>query len=129
MAPDIVDRLVTLYGSNSERMIEAMAADPVLAARCVPDLAVTRGEVNYAVREEMALTLEDFLERRGRLLLWDAHNGLTAARPVAQLMGKLLGWEARRVENEVAYYERHVREVKAFLPETEAASAPRVAHG
>ena len=128
VAADIVDRLVGVYGSNGERIVEAMVADPWLAERCVPDLAVTRGEVAYAVREEMAFTLEDFLERRARLLLWDARNGLTAAPPVARIMGKLLGWTARRTQDEVASYERHVREVKTFLPETEAADLPRVAH-
>ncbi|MFI5364061.1 MAG: glycerol-3-phosphate dehydrogenase/oxidase [Candidatus Binatia bacterium] len=126
--PDVVDRLVTLYGSNGERMVEAMAGDPALAQRCTPDLAVTHSEVAYAVREEMAMTMEDFLERRGRLFLWDPQNGLTAAPEVARLMGILLGWDAQRIDAELAGYQQHVREVKSFSPELEAVAAPRVAH-
>jgi glycerol-3-phosphate dehydrogenase len=125
---DIVERLVTVYGGNGERMIEAMAGDPTLAERCAPGLAVTRGEVAHAVREEMTLTLEDFLERRARLFLWDPHNGLTAAAPVAQLIGNLLGWDTRRIDAELAGYQDHVREVKDFSPQLEVASGPRVAH-
>jgi glycerol-3-phosphate dehydrogenase len=125
---DIVERLVALYGSNGERMVEAMVGDPRLAERCTPELAVTRGEVQYAVREEMALTLEDFLERRARLLLWDPHNGLTAAPGVARLMSPLLGWDARRLDAELAGYQRHVRDVKTFAPEPEVVAPPRVAH-
>jgi glycerol-3-phosphate dehydrogenase len=125
---DIVERLVPLYGSNAERMVEGMAADPMLARRCAPRMAVTRGEVAYAVREEMAVTLEDFLERRGRLFLWDVNNGLTAAPEVASLMADLLGWDARRMDAEITSYRNHVCEVKTFLPEVETAATARVAH-
>jgi glycerol-3-phosphate dehydrogenase len=111
---DIVSRLASLYGSAGERMVEAMVGDPLLAARCAPDAAVTRSEVAHAVREEMALTVEDFLERRARLLLWDVHNGLTVADAVARLMGHHLGWSAARCAAEAASYRAHVREVKAF---------------
>jgi glycerol-3-phosphate dehydrogenase len=129
VATDIVDRLVGLYGSNAERMVEAMVADPVLARRCAADKAVTRGEVAYAVREEMAMTLQDFLERRARLFLWDVDNGLTVAPEAARLMGDLLGWDARRIDAELANYRRHVREVNTFSPELDAETTPRVAHG
>lgn len=123
---DIVDRLVTVYGSNGERMVEAMGGDPSLAERCAPGSPVTRSEVAYAVREEMAMTLEDFLERRARLFLWDVHNGLTVAPQVARIMGDLLGWDAQRCSAEVANYQEHVRDVKTFTaPDT---ASPRVAH-
>jgi glycerol-3-phosphate dehydrogenase len=111
---DIIDRLVTVYGSTGER--------------CAPGVPVTRGEVQYAVRQEMALTLEDFLERRARLFLWDVHNGVTVAEEAARLMGELLGWDARRREEEVASYRRHVHEVKTFTTEVESAPAAQVAH-
>jgi glycerol-3-phosphate dehydrogenase len=118
---DIVGRLVRLYGGDGERMIEAMAADPTLAHRCAPDSAVTLGEVRYAVREEMALTLDDYLERRGRLLLWDVQNGIPVAQAVAQIMGEMLGWDRKRIDAEVAAYRRHVEDVKAFCPPVETA--------
>ena len=125
---DIVERLVSVYGSNGERMVEAMAGDPRLAERCAAGLAVTRGEVAYAVREEMAMTLEDFLERRARLFLWDLHNGLTAAAGAARLMGELLGWDAQRQDAELAGYQRHVREAKTFTPELAVVSTQHSAH-
>jgi glycerol-3-phosphate dehydrogenase len=125
---DVVERLVSVYGSNGERMVEAMAGDPRLAERCAAGLAVTRGEVAYAVREEMAMTLEDFLERRARLFLWDPHNGLTAAAEAARLMGDLLGWDAQRRDAELAGYQRHVREVKTFTPELQVVSPQHTAH-
>jgi glycerol-3-phosphate dehydrogenase len=118
---DIVDRLAALYGGDGERMIEGMAADPALAARCAPGSAVTRGEVQHAVRQEMVLTLEDFLERRARLFLWDPSNGLSVAHGVASLMGTMLDWDRKRIDAEVAAYRRHVEDVKAFCPPVETA--------
>jgi glycerol-3-phosphate dehydrogenase len=125
---DIVDRLINLYGSNGERMIEAMANDPQLARRCAPDSAVTVSEVAHAVREEMAMTLNDFLERRARLFLWDVHNGLTVAAEAARLMGSFLGWDAARIDAEIEAYRQHVREVKLFTLAPQP-QEPRVAHG
>jgi len=120
VAPDIIDRLIGLYGSNGERMVESMAADPALATRCADGSPVTHAEVAFAVREEMAMTLVDFLERRARLFLWDTHNGVPVAQSVAQQMAGLLGWDAGRIDNEVAAYRRHVRDVKSFLSAAEA---------
>lgn len=111
---DVVERLVHLYGSNAERMVGAMSADPLLAERYAPGSAVTRAEVEYNVREEMALTLEDVLERRTRLLLWDPANGLPVAEGVARTMAGMLKWSSSRAADELARYRAHVRQLKAF---------------
>jgi glycerol-3-phosphate dehydrogenase len=111
---DIVDRLVRVYGSNAERMVEAMSADPALAERCGPEAAVTRAEVEYAVREEMALTLNDFLERRARLFLWEPDNGLGVAEGVARTMAAILRWTPARIDDEISAYRAHVEQVKSF---------------
>jgi len=124
---DIVARLVAVYGSNAERMVEGMAADPVLATRCAPVLAVTRAEVEYAVREEMALGLEDFLERRSRLFLWDPENGLDAAPAAARWMANVLGWSVQRTDDEVAEYRAHVQHVKGFQADVGTAEPARAA--
>lgn len=128
VAADVVERLVSLYGSNGERMVEAMANDPKLGERCAADSPVTYSEVAYAVREEMALSVEDFLERRARVFLWSRHNGLDIAPAVARLMGGLLGWDARRIDAEIDAYQRHVDEVKTFLPGAVPDSPARAAY-
>ncbi len=125
---DVVERLVEVYGSNAERMVEAIAADPVLGTRAAPGRAVTQAEVAYALRDEMVLTLEDFLERRARLFLWSPENGLDAAEMVAQWMGTALGWSPRRRDDEVAAYQAHVRQVKSFQTDAGSAEPVRAAH-
>jgi glycerol-3-phosphate dehydrogenase len=125
---DVIERLVALYGSHAERIVDGIAADPVLGERLAPALAVTRAEVEYAVREEMAITLEDFLERRSRLLLWDPENGLAVAEGVAQAMGTLLGWDAARIRDEIGRYRALVDRLKSFGGD-EAEDTARAAHG
>jgi glycerol-3-phosphate dehydrogenase len=127
---DVVGRLVQGYGSAAERLVEAMSADPLLAERYHPTSAVTRAEVEYTVREEMALTLQDVLERRSRLLLWDADNGLTIAEGVARTMGMMMKWNAQRVADETARYRAQVEEIKRFEPAAPPPSetVPAAAH-
>jgi glycerol-3-phosphate dehydrogenase len=115
----VVERLVQVYGSNAERMIEGMSADPALACRVAPSLPVTRAEVEHAVREEMAMALTDFLERRSRLFLWDPDNGLAIADGAARIMGRMLDWDGARIEREVNRYREHVETVKSFHGEPE----------
>lgn len=124
VAPEIVDRLVALYGSDGERIVEDIAADPTLGELCDRAAAVTRAEVEFGVREEMALTLTDFVERRARLFLWSPDNGLNAAPSVAKIMARMLGWSAQRVDEEIARYRDHVAAVKSFThPPTEMIEA------
>jgi glycerol-3-phosphate dehydrogenase len=126
---DVIERLVLLYGSNAERLVDGVSADPVLAERFAPQLAVTRAEVEYAVREEMALTLEDFMERRSRVLLWEPDNGLCVADGVARIMGASLGWDAARIRDEVARYRALAERLKRFAGEAAAADTAHAAHG
>ncbi len=121
---DIVARLVPLYGSNGERMIEGIAAEPALGERCAPGSPVTRAEVEYAMREEMAITLQDFLDRRARLFLWDPGHGLDEALGAARIMGRRLGWSEARVSREVAEYRAYVETTLSFTHGRDEAEAP-----
>jgi glycerol-3-phosphate dehydrogenase len=127
LAPDVCERLVTLYGSNSEVLIGLMTDEPRLTERCAPEVAVTWAEIAYAVHYEMAQTLEDFMERRAGLFLWDRHNGLGVASDIAREMGEALGWSAMRMQAELSAYVQHVREVKTFR--SAEPSDGREAHG
>ena len=129
VASDVVERLVALYGSNAERLVDGIAADPQLAERLAPHLPVTRAEVEYTVREEMAVTLDDFMERRSRLLLWEPDNGLSALAGVASAMGAVLDWDAARIRDEGARYRALVERLKSFGGEGAEVAAAQAAHG
>jgi glycerol-3-phosphate dehydrogenase len=103
LRPDTVRRL-DRYGAAAGVILDLIAADPALAARVVPDLPYIMAEVVYACRYEMALTLDDVLDRRLRVDFeaWD--HGSVAAPAVAGLMARELGWDAAETARQVAEY-------------------------
>jgi len=79
------------YGSDANRVRDLIAADSSFATKLDRDLPFVRAEVVYAVREEMARTVEDVLSRRTRALLLDARAAERAAPVTAQIMADELG--------------------------------------
>ncbi|GIW44785.1 MAG: glycerol-3-phosphate dehydrogenase/oxidase [Candidatus Binatia bacterium] len=124
---EVLQRLVSLYGSNADWIAGSMVADPALAEEAPGGSGLTRAEVLYNVRHEMALTLQDVLERRTRLFLWDRNNGLRSAPAVAEWMAQWLDWPPERKEQELRDYRAHVADVKTFRP-SEPDAAGSAAH-
>ncbi|WP_166349661.1 glycerol-3-phosphate dehydrogenase/oxidase [Phytoactinopolyspora limicola] len=86
-------------------------------------------EVSYGVRYEGALHLEDMLTRRTRISIEYPHRGLDAARSAAELMAEVLGWDAARIDHEVAVYTERVEAERdsQTKPDDQAADAVRSA--
>jgi glycerol-3-phosphate dehydrogenase len=57
------------------------------------------------VREEMALTLDDVLARRVRMLFVDAREAKRVARRVAELMAEELGRDEQWIDAQVSEFE------------------------
>ena len=92
------------YGGEA-RVLEAMVAtDPGLAAPLVPGLPYRRAEAVYAVRYEMATTLDDVLSRRTRARLRNRDATAAAADEVAALVAGELGWSDAERAAQVADY-------------------------
>ncbi|MCZ6756610.1 MAG: glycerol-3-phosphate dehydrogenase/oxidase [Gemmatimonadetes bacterium] len=98
------DKFGTLevYGADAPALEDLMRGSPDLQARLNDDLPYRAGEVVWAVRHEMARTVEDVLSRRTRSLPLDARAAIAMAPAVASLMAAELGrdaaWEAEQVE-------------------------------
>jgi glycerol-3-phosphate dehydrogenase len=88
----------SVYGSDGPALRALVDARPGLGAPLHPRLPYSGAEVVWAVRHELARTVEDVLARRTRALLLDARASLEAAPQVARLMAAELGedaeWEA-----------------------------------
>lgn len=69
-----------------------------------PNLPYQKGEVIWAVREEMARTVEDVLSRRTRALLLDARASIAVAGEVAGMMADELGRDDRWIEDQTKIY-------------------------
>jgi glycerol-3-phosphate dehydrogenase len=83
-------------------VLELERADPGLSAPLVPGLPYRRSEAIYAVRSEMATTLDDVLSRRTRARLLGRDLTAAAAESVARLIAPELGWDEARIGREVS---------------------------
>ena len=89
------------YGTDAAEIQRLQQSDPALAATIDSALPFTFAEVVFAVRHEMARTIEDVVSRRMRALLIDAKAAERAAPAVASLMAKELSapfeWEQHQI--------------------------------
>jgi glycerol-3-phosphate dehydrogenase len=92
------------YGTLAADVSALVAADPSLGEALIPGLPYLRAEAIYAVRAEMATTLDDVLLRRTRAHLFDRPLALEFAPFVAELIAGELGWDADATMRQVAAY-------------------------
>ncbi|MBP3289497.1 MAG: glycerol-3-phosphate dehydrogenase/oxidase [Alistipes sp.] len=102
-APNLQDHLY-VYGSDQDAIRALMAEQPALAEPLSAKYGYTTAEVVWAVREEMAQTVEDVLARRVRLLFIDAREARQAARRVAEIIAAERGHDAEWIEAQVASF-------------------------
>lgn len=102
---------LSVYGSDAEEIDKICVGD--LKERIHPDYPFFKAEVVWAVRNEMAVRLEDILARRIRLLFIDVNAALEVAPMVAKLMAKEMNQSEEWVKNEV---EKFNAIAKTFLP-------------
>ncbi|MCC7502784.1 MAG: glycerol-3-phosphate dehydrogenase/oxidase [Flavobacteriales bacterium] len=97
------DRLLA-YGSEAAAVRSLIQADARLGQRIHPDHPFTTAEVVFAVRHEMACTVEDVLARRVRLLFIDAMAARECAEQVARLMAKEAGRSEEWIQDQVTAF-------------------------
>ncbi len=77
---------------------------PEVSALIHPKYLFTNAEIIYAVRYQMAITLEDILARRIRLLFLDARVAIEVAPMVATIMAKELNKEEDWIKDQVSSF-------------------------
>lgn len=101
---DVAKHLSQKYGSRASEVMALASKNPELAARLLLNFPFIKAEVVYAVREEMACTLRDFLARRIRLEITDWEAAKSVAPEVARLMAKELGGPQDKERKEASAY-------------------------
>ena len=85
------------YGSE-KRKVQAMGSNDRLS----PTLPITEAQIHYAIKYEMALTIEDVLSRRTRCLLLNAKESMSLATKVAEIMAHYMkkdkNWEKEQTD-------------------------------
>ena len=89
------------YGTDALEIDRLIKDEPILGEP-LPGGSIVRGEVIWAVKSEMARTVEDFLARRRRVLFLDARAAMNMAPAVAELMAAELkrgkDWQKTQIE-------------------------------
>ena len=127
----VAAHLAGRYGTETPAVLAVADGRPELLGPLVPGLHYLAAEAVYAVKDEMAHSVADVLDRRTRASLRDARGAADAAVRVAGLIGPLLGWDDRRAEAEAEDYARSVRAdlSRAGLDPNSGPYTAAVAHG
>lgn len=94
---------LSVYGSDAAAINQLINNQPDLKELIHPDLPYIKATVVWAVRQEMAMTIEDVLARRTRSLILNAKAAIEAASSVAELMAKEMNqsidWQERQLKD------------------------------
>lgn len=112
-----IEHLVGRYGSEAPAVADVIGEDPRFAEQLLRDVPFVGGEVVYAVRSEMATSLEDVLSRRLRVLPFDARAALAMAPEAAALMARELGWTDETTASELDRFAPLAHERRSMLAE------------
>jgi glycerol-3-phosphate dehydrogenase len=108
-AASVAEHLNGRYGSETPLVLSVSDGRPNLLDPLVPGLHYLQAEALYAVREEMACSVADVLDRRTRASLRDARGAADSALQVATLIAPELGWDSDRSHREAEAYAERVR--------------------
>jgi len=88
---------------RNEKVQQWITENPAYAEQIHSDYKYTQADVIYAIRHELAVTIEDVLARRTRLLFLDARAAIASAEKVANWMAAELGkesaWKTQQVQS------------------------------
>jgi len=93
-----------VYGFDAQPIQDLTKENKEWGAKLHPDFPNIEAEVIWAVREEMAMKVEDALARRIRMLFLDAQAAIDTAPKVAKLMAKEMGKDEKWIESELAEF-------------------------
>ncbi len=102
-----------MYGSDALKLQKLASDNAELNEELHPDFSYKKAEIVFGIREEMALSIEDLLSRRTRILVQDAKAAMEAAPAVAAILAKEQGRDETWARNAVEEFKQTARE---FLP-------------
>lgn len=92
------------YGADAVHIRGLIEGDSAMGEPVHPSVKLTRAEVAWGCREEMARTVDDMLARRSRELLFDASAAIEASDAVAEAMAAELGKDANWASEQAASF-------------------------
>lgn len=96
-----------IYGSDIPKISALQKSEPELKEKLHPDYKYTMAEVVWAIRHEMARTIDDILSRRVRLLFLDARAAIESCEKVARLLATELGHDETWIQRQIVEF-KHI---------------------
>lgn len=93
-----------IYGSDRMKLLKMINENHEFGDKLHDDLPFIKAEVLWAVRHEMARTVEDVLARRVRALFLDARASIEMANDVAVIMAKELDFDNQWIKSQIKEY-------------------------
>jgi glycerol-3-phosphate dehydrogenase len=104
LSPETARHLAQKFGTDSPKVLELTKQDPQLLQPLFEGGAAIRAEAVYAIREEMAQTIEDILLRRIGVQFHSWKEAALAAPVVGHLLARELGWNDAQTKEAIDAY-------------------------
>ncbi len=114
LPPEVIEHLNHAHGPEMRRVVEIAKREARLAHSIVDGLPYIWAEVQYAMEQEMALTVTDILERRMHILNETRDMGMKVASEVAVRLGDFLDWDKVEIDRALQGYQEQVELASAF---------------
>jgi len=93
-----------IYGTDAPKILQLQENEPKLREKLHSNYEFTMAEVAWAIRNEMAMNIEDVLARRVRLLFLDARAAIDCSEKVGDLIAEELGYDEIWKQNQIAAF-------------------------
>ena len=108
LSEEVSRHLIDTYGMRGLELANLCAADPSLLEPIVPGRVEIMAQVDFGVREELAVSVSDIMVRRTQIFFRDYDQGLGAVEKVAMRMAHLIGWSDEEKEKSIDDYKAAV---------------------
>lgn len=96
----------SVYGTDIKSIEEIEKKNKKYKDFLSEELNISKAQLIWAVREEMARTVEDFLARRTRALFLDARESIKMSADVALFIAEELGFDKKWIKHQIEQYKR-----------------------
>lgn len=109
-----VIRKLQLLGTGALSVLQMIGEEEALAVRLGDGIPYTEAQVVYSAREEMVVTLADFMVRRSAIFYEDREQGLGCMERVASILAAELGWDEAEKARQMEEYRKVVALSRAY---------------
>ncbi|MBX9686634.1 MAG: FAD-dependent oxidoreductase [Candidatus Obscuribacterales bacterium] len=101
LEPASIKHLIANYAKEAEQVLDLIEKKVALKERIVAEFPPLYAELPFALINEMAISLQDFMMRRTRLAYLNQKLAMQAAEKTSFLMAEILGWDEQRRKLEI----------------------------